>query len=124
MVAVHQRDAAIVGKHMRAEPVDEPVHLGDVFGLAGAILLAPALPLPREIVARLAKVGEPGGRDVDRVQPREPLVHRIVDAGALLARQFRQRGIPEVSGRDMAHEEKHRAVTPSSSHSASARGAG
>ena len=74
-----ERNAPVVGGHMRAEPVDQPVHVGEVARLARAILLAPALQLPGEIVARLAVVREAGRRDVDRVQLSEAVAHRLVD---------------------------------------------
>ena len=35
---------------------DQPLHLGNVVGLAGLVLLAPAPDLSREVVARLAEV--------------------------------------------------------------------
>ena len=65
---------------------------GDCRGFAGAVLLAPALRLPREIIAGLAVVGEADLGDVDRVQLRQARVHRVVDAGALFARRVGQPG--------------------------------
>ena len=40
------------------QPGDELVHLGDRLGLRGAVLLAPALDLPRHIALRLAEIGK------------------------------------------------------------------
>ena len=108
-VAMHQRDATVVGRDMRPEPGDETLHVLDPVRLACAILLGPALHLAGEVAAGLAEVGQARRGDVDRVELRQSLVHRVEDLSALLARELRQRRIPEDAALDMGHEVERRA---------------
>ena len=67
-VAMHQRDAAVVGRNVRSEPGQQALHVLDTLGFARPILLGPALHLAGEVRARLAEVGEADRADVDRVE--------------------------------------------------------
>ena len=108
-VSVHQRDPAVVRRRVGAEPVDQAIHVDDLARLAGAILLGPALQLPREIIAGFTVVGETRRGDVDRVQLRQRLVHGVIDRRALDRIGFRHRRVPEDAPLDMGHEIEDRA---------------
>jgi hypothetical protein len=51
--------SARAGRHVRGQPLDQPVHLGDGLGDRGQVLLAPAADLALEVVAALAVVARP-----------------------------------------------------------------
>jgi hypothetical protein len=61
-------------------------------------------PIWRSIVAGPPVVGKPGSFDVDRVQLRENAVHLVIDRGALVALEARQRLIPEDATVDVLHD--------------------
>src|SRR5215471_18782111 len=52
VVAVHEARSPVVGWLVLLEPLDQDLHVLDVLGLRGAILLGPAVALAREIAAR------------------------------------------------------------------------
>ena len=94
-VAVHQRDPAVVGGGVRPKPRDEPIHVVDFFEFrwrgTGRVH---RLQLAGEIAAGLAVIGEARRGDVDRVQPRKAVVHRVEDRGPRSSRS-RLRQAPE-----------------------------
>ena len=108
-IAMHQRDAAVVGGNIGAKPGDQRVHVRIGRRRAGSVLLAPARELPGEVIARLAEVAEIGLCDVDGVQTRQRRVHRVVDRGAKFRRLARQRRVPKNPPLDERHKVKGRA---------------
>ncbi len=84
IVAMHQRDTAVIGRHMRLQPGDQPVHVGDRAGFRGAVLAGPAGELAFEIIAGFAEIAEPDRFDIDVVQCGQRGVHGVVDRRALL----------------------------------------
>ena len=76
VVAVDDRRRAL-RRHVRRQPVDQPVHRRDRLGLRGAVLPAPARDLAAHVVAGTAEIAEPDRLVIDRVQGGDDRVHRI-----------------------------------------------
>ena len=74
-----------------------------------AILLRPALDLPGDVVLAAAEIGEPDRGRIERMQPRQRRIHRVVDRGALGRRRLRHVRFPEHAAAHMAHEIERRA---------------
>ena len=104
-----KRHPAVVDGDVGPEPDDQALHVLDRLRFAGAVLLGPAHELPGEIAAGLAEVGQSHRGDVDRVELRQPLVHRIEDLSPVFALELGQRRVPEDASLDMGHEEERRA---------------
>jgi len=103
VVAVH--DARLLARRdVLRQPGDEVVHRLDLLGLGGPVLLGPAPDLTREIVARLAVVGQADGGVVHLVKRRDDAVHLVVDRRALGGRHARQRLVPEHAPLDVLHD--------------------
>ena len=65
---MYQRHLPVIVGHSLGEPCHQPVHIG-IRGHAGClILLRPAVRLAGEVIARLAKIGQPCPGDIDLVQ--------------------------------------------------------
>ncbi len=106
IVAVHDRHARVApgfGAQMLRQPIDQPAHRIDRLGFRREILLAPARDLAREIVARLAVIGEPDRLRIDRMQRGDHAVHFVVVAAALGGRHAGQRRIPQHAAVDERH---------------------
>src|SRR6266542_2842690 len=58
IVAVHDCDRAR-RRHVRRQPLHQLVHLLDLLGFRGAVLLRPAVDLARDVIFALAEVAEP-----------------------------------------------------------------
>ena len=70
---------ALLGRQMLRQPFDQPVHLGDLLGFGELVLLRPARDLARDIIAGLAEILKAELFVIELVQPRERLVHRVID---------------------------------------------
>ena len=57
IIAVNDR-RAFVRRNVMRQPIDQAIHRIDRLGLRGLVLPAPAIDLPREVVARLAEVAQ------------------------------------------------------------------
>src|SRR3546814_3932058 len=79
---MNDRGALLRGGHRIRQPGDKPVHFGNVAGARGFILPRPARNLPREIIARLAIVGQAERREIDQMQAGKRFIGGIVDGGA------------------------------------------
>ncbi len=107
---MHQRYQAVVRGHVRFQPGDQLVHVGNAAGFRGAVLAGPTRKLPFEIIAWPAEIAETHGLDIDVVQGRERAVHGVVDRGALvIVARFRQRRIPEDAAVEEIHDVEHAA---------------
>ena len=73
----------VVRRNILGQPRHQLLHLLDTLRLGRAVLLGPALELPREVAARPAEVLEAERLPVLLVEPRHDVVHRIVDRRAL-----------------------------------------
>ena len=93
-------------RHVLREPGHEPVHLRDGLGLACPVLLRPALHLARHVAFGTPEIGKADRRRVEGVQPREGLVHGLVEGAALGRRRVGQRRHPEHAALDMGHDVK------------------
>ena len=82
VVAMHEPHRPAGGRCAR-QPFDQALHLVDLLGLGGAVLLRPALDLARHVVLAAAVVGEPDRGRIEGMQPRQRRVHGVVDGGAL-----------------------------------------
>ena len=91
------------GGQVVGQPRDQPVHLRDGLGDGRLVLLAPALDLAAEVVARAAEVRQAHRLDLDVVQRRQHPVHLVVHGGALARLQARQRLLPEHPAVDEVH---------------------
>ena len=85
---------ALADRHVRRQPVNQPVHRVDRFGAGGEVLLASAADLAIEIAARPAEAGQARGVDVDGVQRGDDAVHLAVDSSPAGAFETRQRLLP------------------------------
>ena len=101
---MHQRDPAVVRRDLVGEPGDEALHVFDLFRLAGAVLIGPALVLTGVVTAGLAVVGQARRDDVDHVQFGKAPVHCVIDRPTIFALEFRQRRVPEDAPLDESHE--------------------
>ena len=90
-------------RHVARQPFDQLVHGRLRCRLGGPVLAAPACGLARQKVARLTVVGQAHRRRVHAVQIGDHVVDIFVECGALLPRQFGQRGIPEHPALDEPH---------------------
>jgi hypothetical protein len=107
-VAMHD-GGFIARRNVLRQPREQVVHRRDGFRLRRSILVAPALDLPCEVVARTAVVREADRRIVDRMQERDHTIHLVVQRRALLAPDARQRLVPEDASVDVVHDEERRA---------------
>src|SRR3546814_665801 len=103
IVAMNDRGALLRGGHRIRQPGDKPVHFGNVAGARGFILPRPARNLPREIIARLAIVGQAERREIDQMQAGKRFIGGIVDGGAFSPVEARHARIPETAPRNVAH---------------------
>ncbi len=103
VVAMHHRRAGL-GRNVMGQPGDKMVHGLDFRSLRGAVLPAPALHLPCDVVARLAEGLEPDRTVIDRMQERDDAVLLVPDAGALGARHPGKRRVPEHASLDIVHD--------------------
>ena len=94
---------------MRRQPFDQPLHLVDLLRLGGAVLLRPAVGLARDVILAAAEIAKPDRRRLERMQPRQRPVHRVIDRGALLRVRARHFRIPEHAAGDEAHHVERRA---------------
>ena len=53
-------------RNVLRQPIDQPLHVVDLFGLGGAVLLRPALDLARDIVLALAEIAKPDRGRIER----------------------------------------------------------
>ena len=83
VVAVHQAHRTVIRRHIGGQPLQQRFHGRYVLCFRGAVLLAPAIDLAFEIIARATVVAEAHGRHVDIVQRRHGGVHGVVDRRAL-----------------------------------------
>src|SRR5258708_13932594 len=66
-------------RNMDRQPLDEPVHGRDVFGLRGAILLRPTLYLALDVVSGPAVVAEPDLVRIERIKLAHHPLHFAID---------------------------------------------
>ena len=99
----------IVRRNVHRQPFDEPIHFGNRIDDRGLVLFGPARDLPRDVRLRTAVVAKPNRVVIDFVQARHHLVHRIVNAGALLAAQARQQRVDKDAPLDIIHHEERSA---------------
>ncbi len=105
VVAVHDAgDLFRLVRHVLRQPVDQAVHGRDRLGLRQFVLLAPALDLAREVVARLAVVGQADGGVVHAVQRGDHAVHFVVDRRALGAGHAGQGLVPQHAALHELHD--------------------
>ena len=91
------------------QPVDQPVHFRDRIDLGSPILFGPPPDLTREIVARLAVVGEPDLRRIEFMQIGERIGLGVEDGAALGRLHPGQFQIPQNPALDLVHDIEHRA---------------
>ena len=65
------------------QPFNEAFYFRHRFGFGEPILLCPTFDLPPEIVTRLTKVGQASAFDINIVQRRQCIDHRLVGRAAL-----------------------------------------
>ena len=97
------------GRQMRGQPLHQPLHLVDLLGLRGAVLLRPAVDLACDVVLALAVIGKADLRRLVGVQLRERRIHRVVDRGALRRVGARHIRLPDHAALDAAHHVERRA---------------
>src|SRR5215213_5864508 len=90
------------------QPCHKPFHLFDLLGLRGAILLRPALDLPRYIPFRPAEIAKPQRCRIEAVQPCDRLIERIEERPSLRCRQSRRMRLPEYPALHMLHQIERR----------------
>ena len=93
-------------RQMLRQPGDQLLHLLDTLRLRRAILLRPALDLPRHIVFAAAIIAKPDRRRIECVQPRQRRVHGVIDARALRRIGSGHLRLPEHAALDMRHDEE------------------
>ena len=77
--------------------------IASIFSVSEALYCrAPAIDLAREVVARLAVVGETDGRIVDAVQRRDDAIHLVEDRAALARLHARQQRVPQHAPLDVS----------------------
>src|SRR6185437_10452624 len=82
-------------RNLTRQPFDQLVHRRDRLGGGGLVLAAPAVYLPREIIAGPAVVGKSDGGEVDAMQCGDDSIHFGIDRASLLGRHCLQQRIPE-----------------------------
>ncbi len=107
-IAVRDR-GLVISRDVLRQPFDEPIHFGNRIDDRGLVLLGPARNLPRDVRLRTPVVAETDCVVIDLVQARHHLVHRIVNARALLAAQARQQRVDEDAPLDIVHHEERSA---------------
>ena len=65
------------------QPFNEAFHFRHRLGFREPILLRPAFDLPPEVIPGLAKIGQASGFDINIVQRRQSVDHRLVRRTAL-----------------------------------------
>ena len=91
---------------MRRQPGDQAFHLLDRLGLRGAVLLRPALDLPRHIIFAAAVIGKPDRGRIEAVQPRQRGIHGVVDLARSAGVGRRHMRLPEHPALDIGHDEE------------------
>jgi len=93
---MHQRDTAVVVRHMGFQPADQPIHVGNPVRFEARYGWSSG-ELPLEVTARLAEITEAHCLDIDIVQGGQRRVHRVVDRRALvIGPMHRQRRIQKM----------------------------
>ena len=106
-IAVDDR-GLIVGGNVLGQPDEQMFHGLDALGLRGAILLGPAVDLSREVAPRPAEVRQAQSLPVLAMQPREHVVHGIVDGRALGRRAAGQKRIDHDAAAHPVHHVEDR----------------
>ena len=108
VVAMHQPHRA-GRRQVSRQPCHDALHLLDLLGLGGAVLLRPAVDLTRDVVLAAAVVGEPDCRGVIGMQPRKRRVHGVEHRGAFGGVRARHVGHPNHAALDITHHVERRA---------------
>ena len=90
------------------QPFDQALHGVDLFGFGRAVLLRPALDLPRDIVFALAEVAQADFGGIEAVKLRDGGVHRVIDGGALGRIEPGHLRLPEHAAVDKVHDVERR----------------
>ena len=91
-------------RDVHGKPGDQPLHLLDLFGLRGAVLLRPALDLAGDVILAAAEIGKSDLGRLEAVQPRDGFVHGVIDGGALGRIGGRHIRLPEHAAIHVAHD--------------------
>ncbi len=91
-------------RQVRRQPCDQALHVVDLFGLRGAVLLRPALDLARHVILPAAEIGKAERGGIERMQPCQRGIHGIVDGHALTRGGARHVRLPEHAPFDIAHD--------------------
>ena len=94
IVAVDDRNALLF-RHRLRQPLGELFEFRNVLGLGGAVLLGPAIDLPRKIIAGLAEIAEADRLRIEQMQLGQRLDLAGENLAAIVRRLARQRGIPQ-----------------------------
>ena len=106
VVAVHQR-SFVVPRHIGGQPSIQAIHVGNGFRLGYPIGFPPARELAREVIGRLAKIGEAKLFIIQTLQGGERADHRVVDRRALGDRHPGQGHLPQHAAFDHLHHIEH-----------------
>src|SRR5262245_33219384 len=83
----------LIARNRSRQPRNQLLHLRDVPGARGFVLLRPPGNLPRKVVSRPSEVGEAEAHVIETVQTRECRVDAIEHCRALIRAQIRHRAL-------------------------------
>ncbi len=108
IVAVNDR-RFIAGWNVRGQPRHQAIHLRNLVGLGGDVLLAPSADLPGVVISRLAVVAEAHRVRIHAMQPGEHRGHVGVHRGAIRRRHAGKMRLAKHAPVHTTHDEERRA---------------